>query len=784
MARTSLDTDFSAFGSEPEETLEPFPREVEFDENLAETLDDNTLRDLGTYLIEVVKSDEQVRNTQWNAKVAQGIRRLNFTIDPDKPDAIPESEGSINVRYPLIKEGITQFQARAMEEIFPPQGPVKTKIQGKKSKARIARAKRVQENLNYQVTTLDTGWQLSDDKMMMLLPLFGCMFKRVTHDRQYRRNISRTVRGDAIIMPYEIDGIHDTPRWAYKYFEYEQDFLTNQQTGQYVMADINTLSAAMSDPETENTDIDEAIDEIDGTETPIASLDVDRGFHMYEVHCDLDLDQESEPWKATATMKPYMIFVEQETKMVFGVYPDWEDEDETYERLNHLIQYDFLPGFGAYGIGLYHMIGDLDEAAGALLVSLIDAGEFSSAQGGLVSKDVAPNGMSIDIKKGVYKATDIPVENLQGAFFTPNFSPPAPVLHQLLTTIIEAAKSYSNTTEAMTGTGSTTGPVGTMALLVEQGSKVYSGIHKRTHNSKKQEYQALYDLTYKHLAAEGYPYPLEDDEDPSIMYEDFEDDLDVLPVSDPNIASNQQRIALAQATYQMATEQPELYDSKEVNRRLLEAMRVPDYESLFADATVNEKAMDPATENAMFLVNNRVQTYPDDHHQAHVAVHNAFLTSPIVSNLLPEQMQVVFMTMQQHILFHQAYLYLQQIGAPPINLEEPDDSEEDLEMIPPELIQQISAAQAQKVGPPRGEPQAPEPPPTPEQQLAAQKQQEFEEEEKRKQQSWQAEEQRKQAEFQEEMKREQQKQTMEMAKAQQQQNIDAARQKVDRALNG
>lgn len=749
---------FQVASEERSNLKDDFLEEIDYSENYAKRIPKEGLDMLGQYLMETISHDESVRKSQWEAKAAEGIRRLKFTMDASSGEDMPESEGSISVRFPLVKEAMTQFQARAMEEIFPPQGPVKTKLLGRKSKDRLARAKRVAGYMNYSVTSRDPEWQKGDDKMLFMLPLLGCMFKRVAPNEKLRRIESRMVRGDHIVMPYGSTGINEAPRWAYKFFEYSSDFLTKQKDGTYLNTSIVENSGEVTLSDAERTDLQEIIDEADGQEAGASYSDMDLGYEMYEVHINLDLSSEK-PWEPTSSMKPFMVFVEKSTETVLGIFADWEDitdgeKGPVYDRVQHMVQYDYLPGFGAYGFGLYHMIGDLDEAASELLVTIINAGNFASAQGGLVSQQVAPNGLDINIQPGVYQSTEIPIEDLRNAFFTPDFKPPSPVLHQALVMLVDSAKSYANTTEAMTGSAQSTGPVGTMALLVEQGSKVYSGIHKRVHNSKKIEYQILYRLIKLHLAQDGYPYPLDDGEDPGIMIEDFEEDFDVEPVSDPNISSNQQRIALQQAAYQIASDNPDFIDKRETARRLLEALRVPDYDSLFVDHIGYDRPLDPGSENAFLLIGKVVKTHPDEHHEAHIAVHMHFLNSPLFQRLPEEAKQPLYVAVQSHIMYHQAYLYLQAIEAPYVNLEDPEDDESSVFTMPLRIVNEVSISQAVKLGPsPSEQIEAPQPPPTPDQIAAQMKQKAWEEEEARKQKSWEAEEARKQQEAEAEQRR-------------------------------
>lgn len=775
---------FDALEEEDVEEEGPSLMEVDYEQNLAGDLDDKALRDLGVYLTEAIEQDAEVRKSEWEAKAAEGLRRLNFTLDTQSEPDIPESDGSINARFPLIKEAATQFQARSMEEIYPPQGPVKTRLQGKKSKDRIARSARVSTYLNHCVTTKDPEWYKGDDRMMMMLPLLGCMFKRVSTNTQRKRVESRVVRGDSIIMPYNGTGIMEAPRWTYKFFEYSQNFLTKQKTGTYQNVDLVTKAGEISASDAEKSDLQEAIDLADGQDDHPTFTAMDFGYEMYESHVNLDLDSDS-PWEPSEDMRPYMVFVEKSTQTVLGIFADWVDvsdqEDPIYERVQHMVQYDYLPGFGAYGFGLCHMIGDLDEAASELLMSIIDAGRFASAQGGLVSQQVAPKGMDVDIIPGVYKATDIAVEDLGKAFFTPDFKPPAPVLHNVLLLLIESGRSYTNTTEAMTGSATSTGPVGTMALLVEQGSKVYSGIHKRLHKAKEVEYKILFREIELHFVEEGYPYPLEDDEDPMIMIEDFDDDYDVIPVSDPNIASNQQRIALAQAAYQIAKDNPDIFDIEEASRRMLEALRVPDFESLYREDLGYDKPLDPASENAFILIGKIVKTHPDEHHIAHVAVHTQFLGSDLYEKLPEEAKQPLYVAMMSHIMFHHAYLYLESIGAPRVNLEDPNDEDATVFDATTEEVNMISEEQMQKMTPPGDMPEAPAPRPTPEQVAEQQKQQMFEADEERKQLSWEREEKRKQAEFVEEMKRDDQRQNLEDAKTRREMQRKAEEMQMNKA---
>ena len=529
----------------------------------------------------------------------------------------------------------------------------------------------------------------------------------------------------------------------------------------------DVASVSRSDPEL-LTETGAEVDEIDAVEDisygsgPDPAAD---GYNILEGYVGLDFSEET-PCSASGHQVPFKVLIERDSNTILAIYADWDieedlpelvekeseypqalspevglEEDATFrepenyqevldtldellqdfrpERLEHIVQYNFLPGFGSMGIGLIHAVGDLDDAATDLLQTISTAGKFASTQGGFVSNQVGHKGTILTTSPGIYEPIDLSPEELNKAFYTPPFRDPAASLYQVLGMVIEAGKSYTSTTEALTGDAPSTGPVGTMSLLVEQGSKVYSGIHKRIHNVKRVEYEILHRLTRTWLAEDGYPYPLEDGSEPEVMWDDFNAGLAILPVSDPNISSGQQKIANAQALLELANTHPELFNIYEANRRMLEALRVPDINAVLIDPEEFSQPADPASENAIALVGRPLKVHPAENHQAHIVVHEALKADQSVVQLPEEILGPLLMSIDNHVAIHRAYDYLARMGVQPDMLPflEASPGQDPLPDLPVQMLNQVAQQQAQLVAnvDMNGQVQPPQPPPTPEQ---------------------------------------------------------------------
>jgi hypothetical protein len=648
--------------------------------NLAEHLEESALDELGERLHGYYESDKESRS-EWYDTLTTGLRRLGIYKGDDAGDA-----GVQNVTHPLIIEAATQFQARAMAELFPPGGPVKTRILGESTKDTIAQSRRIEDYMNYQLTVEDRGYYDEQDKKYFRLALSGSEFDKQYYCPSERRVVSRWVKSDDFVMPYTCGGLRHAPRYAHKITYTHAQYRRLVAAGFYKDVCGCEPEDGMVDPTDDlvKSPTSDVVAEITGEQVRHAVDDMDRLHVFAEMHIDLDL-----PGFEYEYPLPYIVTFDLSTKKVLNVYRNWDEGDDNYKRRVWFTQKDMMPGLGAYGFGLIHCIGGIADAATDILQILIDSGAFSSLSGGFKSKDAKING-EVDFVPGQWKDTEMTADELSRAFFPLPYKEPSNVLLTLLGTLTEFGQRFAATTDTMVGDAANSGPVGTTVALIEQGSKVLSGIHKRLHKALGDELINIAKLNGEYLP-EAYPYNVGEG---AVLRQDFDGRIDVIPVSDPNIFSSAQRIAMAQTALQLAQSMPDIADRRAAALNLLEAVRFPDPEKVFPKPAEAQRA-DPISEGVFVFLGRPIKAFLDQDHSAHLAVHQLQLQTmqPPMSNAL-----------QAHLQEHMAmmtYMQFAQMGAPlpPINFHA-ESNEPMLPDLPPMIevqISQQSAMMAQQI---------------------------------------------------------------------------------------
>lgn len=658
------------------------------DANLADALEEVELDRIADELLDGIEDDESSRS-EWNERLAEGLKLLGVVREAEDEGAFP---GASDVVYPLLAESVVQFQARAMEEIMPPTGPAKGITVGEKTTEKEEQAERVANYMNFQITEADPEWFWETDAMLFYLPLNGSAFKAVYHDEYTGERVSRFVKAEDMLVPYSATHLQNAARYTHRFELIPNDVKRYQASGHYRDIDL----AEPNDTESDDT-TQEAYDEADGRTDP--GGDTDLTYTIFRCHTFLDLpgfEDTDETGEETGVKLPYVVTIERDSRKILRIERDWDEFDPRRLRLRRYVHYKFLPGLGFYGYGYLHLIGNLAQAATGAVRALLDAAAFASMQGGFKAADVKAEAGSIVLEPGVYKDVGMTSDELARAFYTPPYREPSPALYQLLGTLIEAGRGFTGATEALTGTASSTGPVGTMVALIEQGTKVMSGIHKRLHKGQREELSILARLNGIHVPIEGYPYTTPDGEG-MVWQTDFDGRVDVIPVSDPNIFSAQQRIAIAQATLELANSAPQLYDIREAHRRMLEALRAPDIDGLLLDPE-NIPRADPVTENMLMMVGKPAKVYPDQNHQAHIAAHMAFMKHPQFGGERGAA-KMVGEAMMAHLAQHAAYLYRQRVmetaGIPAIPIDLTSRRPDDMPEVDPQMDEAIAVAAAQ-----------------------------------------------------------------------------------------
>lgn len=647
--------------------------------NQAEGMDKRQSLELAIKVIDYWDSDIRSRK-DWEARIEQGLELLGLQ---NKPLEELPFEGAASLTYPLIGEACVQFQARAIGEAFPSDGPVKSKVIGKKTLARQDQADRVSEHMNWQITTQDKGYFWNTDQMLFYLPLEGSSFKKTWFDVRQNMLVSRLIHSKDFAVPYMATDLKTAGRYTHRFYATKEEMEKYFASGFYreiELPDLNTLETATDTMDDFGSDAEDVADD----RTPVFA-DKDSAYEILECHVDLSFKWDSESSKDFAC--PYIVSVCKDTQEVLSIRRNWKEGDLSYQKRCYFTHYKYLPGLGFYGFGLLHLIGSIAEGATGTLRALLDSAAFSNMQGGFVSADAKLAPGETHISPGVYKQVNMTADELARAFYTPNFKEPSNALGRLFEVLIEAGRRFASTTEEMVGDAPNTGPVGTTVALIEQGSMVYSGVHKRIHMAQAEEFQLRAELNFEFLDGQ-YPYEVEE-ADRTVFRSDYDGRVDVIPVSDPNIFSNSQRLAQGQAVLEVAERFPDVVSRQEAVRRLFKAMRIPDADGLIAG---NETArMDPVNENMTLLTGGSVKAFAEQDHDAHLAVHMAFM-----GGLNEDALNMMGMALQAHLAEHYALKYYtdlnRQLGGilpPPTFMDE--ESEEEIDPAVEAQIAQMAA---------------------------------------------------------------------------------------------
>ena len=616
----------------------------EHSSNILGDLDDREHAELADTIIEWVDVDIESRK-DWEQRMEQAMELLGLNNVP--LEELP-FDGASAVTYPLIGEAVVQFQSRAIEEVFPSEGPVKVKMVGEVTVEKQEQADRVKNHMNYQILDQDRSYFWNVDSMLFYLPLAGSAFKKTYFDPVSEMVVSRFVKAPDLIVPYIATDLASSPRYTHRLMKNTSEMKKLFVSGFYEEFDLPRTTAYLGD--TDNDSQRQFEDRADDR-TPEVHTD-DSLYTLYECHCDLELEKDQEKYGRDAPL-PYIVTVERETRKIASIRRNWKEDDVLYMKRMWFTHYKYLPGLGFYGFGLLHLIGSVAEATSGTMRALLDSAAFANMQGGYVSNDAKFQPGDEQIAPGVYKEINMSAEELGRAFYTPPFKDPSPALAKLFEVLLDAGKSFSSSTEVLTGDANNTGPVGTTIALIEQGSKPFSAIHRRLHMAAAEEFKLRGELNYEFLP-DQYPYKVQDAES-VVMRNDYDGRVDVIPISDPNIFSSTQRIAQGQALVELSQQYPQLYNQMEVHERFLKAMRIPDYEAVLNKNT--PMRVDPVTENMTMMQAGAVHAFIEQDHDAHIMTHINF-----INGLAPEALEELGPPMQAHMAEHYAYKYFNEMN--------------------------------------------------------------------------------------------------------------------------
>ena len=658
----------------------------EFDSNLASEIDQKELDGKASSLIGVYESDRSARD-EWEERYKKGLK----TLDPDgglqEGEDERASRGLSIVVHPLIAEAATQFNARAIAELYPAGGPVKTTIIGEPDEETEDQARRVREFMNYQITQEMPEYFPDLDQMLFHLPLIGQTFKKVWWDSNLNRQCSQFIKAEDFVVAPDSKDLYTSPRYTQLIRMPRNDYNRYVASGWYLPAEYVGESY---DP------VDDTSAEVEGVD-PYGDDSHDEIVNLLEMHVyeSFDGTDGSDEDDDDSVALPYVITVDYDAEKIVSVRRNWKQDDEDKNRRDWFVSYKFLPGLGFYGFGLYHIIGGLGKAATGSLRALLDSAAFANMQGGFKLKGRVSGG-EIDVNPGEFVDLDATVDDVNKAVMPLPFKEPSSVLFQLLGYIAEIGQRFASTADLNVGDVNPNAPVGSTVALIEQGSKSFSAIHKRLHYSQGQEFKLLAALNAENLP-ETVDFSISG-ENSAIRAEDFDDRIDVVPVSDPNIFSTAQRIAQAQAVLQMAQSAPQLHDMYEAYKRMYEAIRIPNIDEILKEPKEAPR-IDPIDENVSVLYGKPIRAFPEQDHESHIAVHIQFMSDPsLAGNPGAKTMQPILIA---HIAEHVALLYRSRmqasIGVPLPNLPDIRDKEFQMEDIDPQMDMMISQRAAQVV---------------------------------------------------------------------------------------
>ena len=659
----------------------------EFDSNLAEVIDEKELTAKASELIDNYNTDRSARS-EWEERYKSGLK----TLDPDggsnESEDARASRGLSVVVHPLIAEAATQFNARAIAELYPAGGPVKTTIIGESNEETEDQARRVRDYMNYQITQEMPEYFPDLDQMLFHLPLIGQTFKKVWWDANLERQCSQFVKAEDFVVAPESKDLYTSPRYTQVIRIPKNDYNKYVESGWYIPVEYSGDGGDLS------PDVSADIEGVDayGDEAEDEGMNL-LEMHVYENFEGIDGADDLEAENLIAL--PYVVTIDYDAEKIVSVRRNWSQDDERKKRRDWFVSYKFLPGLGFYGFGLYHIIGGLGKASTGALRALLDSAAFANMQGGFKLKGRVSGG-EIDVNPGEFIDLDATVDDVKKAVMPLPFKEPSAVLFQMLGYMAEIGQRFASTADLNVGDVNPNAPVGSTVALIEQGSKSFSAIHKRLHYSQGQEFKLLAKLNAENLP-ESFEFSVTGASQ-TINASDFDKRIDVVPVSDPNIFSTAQRIAQAQAILQMANAAPELHDKYEAYKRMYEAIRVPNIDEILEEPQKASRA-DPIDENMVVMYGKAIKAFPDQDHESHIAVHAQFLSDPSLGG--SPMVKAVQPILIAHIAEHVALLYRSRMQAS-IGVGLPDlpdlrDPKFKLDDIDPQLDLTISQRAAQVV---------------------------------------------------------------------------------------
>tara|TARA_R110001632_G_scaffold188223_1_gene308661 strand:- start:305 stop:2791 length:2487 start_codon:yes stop_codon:yes gene_type:complete len=615
-----------------EESAEELPP-IEHDANLAEYLDEAILGEISSELVGLYEEDYESRS-EWEETYTKGLDLLGI----GSTERTEPFQGASGVTHPLISESVTQFQAQAYKELLPAGGPVRTQVIGLQDAKREDQAQRVKDYMNYQIMEEMEEYDPGMDQMLFYLPLSGSTFKKVYFDSLRGRAVAEFLPAQDLVVSYSATDLASAPRVTHVLKMTDNDVRKMQVSGAYMDIDLS----GSGDPE--ENEVTEKVNQLQG---------ISRGYTdeirtILEMHCDLDIeefedvDQMGEP---TGIKLPYIVTIDKNSDQILSIRRNYSEQDPFRKKRPYFVHYKFLPGLGFYGFGLIHMIGGLGRAATSILRQLIDAGTLANLPAGFKARGVRVRNDDEPLQPGEWRDIDAPGGNIRDSLIPLPYKEPSATLAQLLGGLIEDGRRFISIADQQINNMSGETPVGTTVAMLERGMKVMSAIHKRLHYAQKTEFRMLARIFKENMPPE-YPYEVAGG-NAAIKQADFDDKIDVLPVSDPNIFSMAQRVTLAQTQLQLAQSNPQMHNLHAAYRRMYQALEVQNIDEILPPPAA-PAPMDPAMENAKALMGEILQAFPEQNHEVHIEIHIMFMKTPIVATS-PQIMGSFMSHIQEHV---------------------------------------------------------------------------------------------------------------------------------------
>ena len=622
---------------------EAIQEDIPFGANLAEVLEEDVLGSISSELREQFEDDKASRD-DWYFSYTKGLDLLGFKYT----ERSQPFQGASNVTHPLLAEAVTQFQAQAYKELLPSGGPVKCNVVGMQDVQVEEQAQRVKEYMNFLITEEMEEYDADTDQLLFYLPLAGSSFKKMYYDAGLARPVSKFIPSEDLVVPYLATDLQSAERVTHVIKMTKNEVRKAQVAGMY--RDVELMN-----PDMDEDRIQKKYNQLEG----VTKVNYDELYEILEMHCDLDIegfeDRDEQSGEPTGIKIPYVVTIDEGTGKILSIYRNYREDDPLRKKIPYFIHYKFLPGLGFYGFGLIHMLGGLSRTATAALRQLVDAGTLSNLPAGFKARGIRIADDDSPLQPGEFRDIDAPSGDLRSGLMPLPYKGPDPTLFNLLGFCVDAGQKFAAVADIKISETNTNAPVGTTLAMMEQGAKVMSAIHKRLHYAQKHEFKLLAKVFGTFLPPE-YPYAVVGGNQ-MIKQTDFDDRVDIIPVSDPNMFSMSQRVAMAQLQLQLAQASPEIHNLQEAYRRMYQALNVQNIEALLPPPP-EPKPIDPGVENAMALGLKPLRAFEVQNQQAHIDAHRAFMSSSLVKSNLQ-----VLALLQGHISEHTALLARKEIMA-------------------------------------------------------------------------------------------------------------------------